>query len=155
MVDLSEASVGETDMPDPATDLAMVAATTVVAAAATSAWQTVRERTVALFRGRGRSPEDIEAQLERSAARMEGAEEVAPVRARQIERWREDFEDLLREYPAAEEDVRVVIRDVRQQLPPVREQRIQHITASGGGPAFGAQGPGSSVHVHHDGEGVR
>lgn len=148
-------------MSDPMTALAMTGATTLVAAMATSAWQTARARTVALFHRRGDSPHDIEAQLDRSAARVadadrtdgsdgtDGSDRTDGVRDGQIARWRDDLVDLLRDQPDTEHGLRLLINEIHQQLPPVQQRWVQHITAHDGGSAYGALGPGSSVNVHH------
>ncbi|MGK4585927.1 hypothetical protein [Kitasatospora sp. HPMI-4] len=138
-------------MPDvePLVSLAMTGATTVVAAMATSAWESARARTAALFHRRGDSRQDVEAQLERSAARITSAGEAAAVREGEIARWQADLVDLLRELPDTEDGLLALIRELQQQLPPVRQQWVQHVTARDGGSAYGALGPGSSVHVHH------
>jgi len=134
---------------DPAAALAMTGATTLVAAMATSAWQTVRTRTAALFRRRGDSECDVQAALDRSAARLEEADGADGVRDSQVARWREEFVDLLRQCPETEESLRSLIAEVQPQLPPTRQQWVQNVTARDGGSAFGALGPGSSVNVHY------
>lgn len=136
-------------MADPVTALAMTGATTLVASMATSAWQSARSRTAALFRRGGEDERRVETRLDRSAARVEGAAETDGVSDRQIERWRDDFEDLLRDHPEAEGELRGLIQEIQRQLPPVRQQWVQHITARDGGSAHGAQGPGSSVNIHY------
>ncbi|SEG95210.1 hypothetical protein SAMN05216223_13265 [Actinacidiphila yanglinensis] len=136
-------------MADPLTALAMTGATTLVASMATSAWQSARSRTAALFHRGGEDERLVGTRLDRSAARVEGAAETDGVRDGQIGRWRDDFEDLLRDHPEAEGELRGLIQEIQRQLPPVRQQWVQHITARDGGSAYGAQGPGSSVNVHH------
>ncbi len=134
---------------DPTTAaLAMTAATTIVGAMTTNAWETARARTVQLFQRRGRSSQETEAQLDRSAARVTRAEESDAARESQITRWREDLEDLLHDYPDAADDLQSLVREVQQQLPPVQQQWVAHITAHGG-IAAGAMGPGSGVHIHN------
>ncbi|MEV0664666.1 hypothetical protein ACIBI3_31875 [Actinomadura luteofluorescens] len=141
-------------MSDPVTALAMTGATTLVAAMATSAWQSARARTAALFHRRGDSPRDVEAQLDRSAARVTDAGGDDGTRDGQITRWRDDLEDLLRAHPDTEGGLRVLINEIHQQLPQEQQQWVQHIIARDGGSAFGALGPGSSINVHyHTGSG--
>lgn len=142
-----------------ATALAMTAATTIVTAMATSAWQATRAGVARIF-GRGDGAEagpgagaesgaaDIEVRLERSAARIANAADPDEVRQAQVVRWREDLEDLLRERPDAAAELLTLVEAVRQQLPPDRPQWVQRIEAHDGGFAVGAQGPGSSVIVH-------
>ncbi|MFF3505580.1 hypothetical protein [Streptomyces sp. NPDC003247] len=143
-------------MPSPEAALAMTAATTIVAAMATRAWEATKAGVARIFRkaGGGESgPESgagVEVRLERSAARSADAVDPAVVRQAQIVRWREDVEDLMREHPDAEADLRTLVEAIRQQLPPVQQQWITRVEARDGGFAVGAQGPGSKVIVHHD-----
>jgi hypothetical protein len=145
-------------MSDPVTALAMTGATTLVAAMATSAWESARSRAVALFGRRGDSERDTRARLDRSAARVRAAEpddSADAVRTNQIARWQDDLFDLLSDRPETEGELRALIDDIQQQFPPVQQQWIQHVTARDGGSAFGALGPDSSVNVHYhtsDGE---
>ncbi|MBC3840964.1 hypothetical protein GXW82_13870 [Streptacidiphilus sp. 4-A2] len=135
--------------PDPVIELAMTGATTLVAAMATSAWEGARARAVALFQRRGDSRHEVEAQLERSAARVEGAQEAAPASEGEIARWRNDLVDLLRERTDTQDGLRELIHEVAPLLPVVRQHWAQHVVARDGGSAFGALGPGSSVNVHY------
>lgn len=133
----------------------MVAATTIVAAMATSAWEATRAGVARVFRRAdgaesGLETGDIEVRLERSAARIADAADPDNVRQAQIVRWREDLEDLTHDHPDAEADLRTLVEAIRQQLPPVQQQWVQRIEARDGGFAVGAQGPGSSVIVHYD-----
>ncbi|WP_326770402.1 hypothetical protein OG978_42295 (plasmid) [Streptomyces sp. NBC_01591] len=142
-------------MSDPEAALAMVAATTIVAAMATSAWEVTKAGVARVFRrtdGAESGPESggIEVRLERSAARIADAADPDNVRQAQIVRWREDLEDLMHDHPDAEADLRTLVEAIRQQLPPVQQQWVQRIEARDGGVAFGAIGPGSSVIVHYD-----
>ncbi|MFE5191924.1 hypothetical protein [Streptomyces sp. NPDC056628] len=137
-------------MPDPdLTALAMTGATTVVAAMSTSAWEAVRARIAALFHQGGDSQSTVEAQLDRSAARVTSAGECAEARDGETTRWCNDLLDLLRERPEVAGDIQALIDEVQPQLPSAQQQWIQHVTARDGGMAVGAQGPGSSIHVHH------
>ncbi|MFE4335630.1 hypothetical protein ACFRQM_41460 [Streptomyces sp. NPDC056831] len=136
-------------MSDPVTALAMTGATTLVAAMATSAWQTTRTRVAALFHRRGDSQRDVEAQLDRSLARFEGAEGTEAVHDAEIRRWRDDLVDLLRDHPDAENGLRALIEEIQPRLPTARQRWVQHVVAHDGGSAYGALGPNSSVNVHH------
>ncbi|MFD7459230.1 MULTISPECIES: hypothetical protein [unclassified Streptomyces] len=142
-------------MPDPEAALAMTAATTIVAAMATSAWEATKAGVARIFgRAGGAEPGQetsagVEARLERSAARIAVAADPDEVRQAQIVRWCEDLEDLMRDHPDAEAELRTLVEAVRQQLPPVRQQWIMRVEARDGGLAVGAQGPGSRVVVHH------
>ncbi|MFC7547768.1 hypothetical protein [Plantactinospora sp. GCM10030261] len=135
-------------MPDPDMTLAMTAATTIVAAMATSIWQTTKSEIARLFRRHGAARDEIEARLERSAARVHDAAEPHVVRDAQVTRWREDIEDLLRDNPEAEDELRTLLDEISQQLPPIPQRWIQHIEARDGGFAVGAQGPGSQIILH-------
>ncbi|MFS0695189.1 hypothetical protein [Streptomyces nitrosporeus] len=141
-------------MSDPLTLLAMAGATTVVSAMATSAWEVARDRTVALFRRRDEdvtAGEDgsVRAELEASAARVRDAAEVEAARNRQVQRWQENLEDLLRRAPELSGEVTALIDEVGALLPTAQNVWQQSVHATGGGSAYGALGPGSSVHVHH------
>lgn len=135
-------------MPDPDMTLAMTAATTIVAAMATSVWETAKSGIANLFRRHGTTRHEIEDQLDSSAARVQDAAEPEAVRDAQITRWREDIEDLVRDHPHVEDELRTLVNEIRPQLPPVQQRWIQHIEARDGGLAVGAQGPGSQVVVH-------
>ncbi|MBM9506636.1 hypothetical protein [Actinacidiphila acididurans] len=125
---------------------------------ATSAWQATKAGVARIFQGAGGAgsgPESgagIEVRLERSAARIADAVDPDEVRQAQIVRWQEDFEDLIHDHPDAEAELRALVETTRQQLPPVRQQWVQHVEARDGGFAVGAQGPGSRVVVHRDRE---
>ncbi|MFF0434493.1 hypothetical protein ACFYU9_19950 [Streptomyces sp. NPDC004327] len=149
-----------------ATALAMAAATTIVTAMATSAWQATRAGVARIF-GRAAGDESgpdsgseagaragsaVEVRLERSAARIAGADDPERVRQAQIDRWRDDIEDLLLDHPDAAAELAALVEAVRRQLPPVGERWVQRVEARDGGFAVGAQGPGSSVVVHRDRE---
>lgn len=151
-------------MPDPETTLAMTAATTIVAAMTTNAWNTVKTGIARIFKRAGddesaeKSGADIVVRLEHSAKRIadaadpRNAADPDDVRQKQIVRWQEDLEDLLHDHPDAEADLRALVETVRQELPPVKQRWIMRIEARDGGFAVGAQGPGSSVIVHGDRE---
>jgi hypothetical protein len=81
----------------------MAAATTFVAAMATSAWQEIRTGIVGLFRRRGKARQSaVAAQLDSHAALAAEAED--PERARQglVTAWQLQLESLMRQDPAAE-----------------------------------------------------
>lgn len=143
-------------MPDPEAALAMTAATTIVAAVATSAWQATKAGVARIFQGASgaesgpESGASIEVRLERSAARIADAVDPDEVRQAQIVRWREDLEDLMQDHPDAEAELRTLVETIQQQLPPVQQQWNMRIEARDGGFAGGAQGPGAKFIVHHD-----
>ncbi|TDC79713.1 hypothetical protein [Streptomyces hainanensis] len=136
-------------MSDPMSVLAMAGATTIVAAMATSAWDTTRARAAALFRRRGEEePAALGAQLDGDARLV--ADDPDPDAAREdlLRPWARRLAMLLNDHPEAGEDVRLLVERAAADLPPGAQHWAQHITAHAGGTAFGAQGPGSSVHVH-------
>ncbi|MFS8477990.1 MAG: hypothetical protein FWJ93_03290 [Micromonosporaceae bacterium] len=134
-------------MSDPLATLAMTGATTLVAAMATSAWDFARSRVAALLGRHGDG--DVEARLQRSADRVSAASEPETVRREQVTRWRDDLVDVLREHPDAQDELRALIAELRTRIPQPAQQWMQQVTAHAGGSAFGALGPGSSVHVHY------
>ncbi|MFF3674652.1 hypothetical protein ACFYYS_11775 [Streptomyces sp. NPDC002120] len=136
-------------MSDPMTVLAMTGATTVVAAMATSAWEGTRERVVALFHRRGDERSTVlQAQLDGDAELVTGeSDDTDGVRNDLVRLWARRIGALLREHPETADELRALIEEV--SVPPAAQEWSQHITAHAGGSAFGAQGPGSSVHVHH------
>ncbi|MEU9163904.1 hypothetical protein AB0D29_26995 [Streptomyces sp. NPDC048424] len=136
-------------MSDPMTVLAMTGATTVVAAMATSAWEGTRERVVELFHRRGDERSTaLQAQLDGDAELVAGeSDDTDGVRDDLVRPWARRIGALLREHPEAADELRTLIEEV--SVPPAAQKWSQHITAHAGGTAFGAQGPGSSVHVHH------
>lgn len=133
--------------PDPAVTLAMTAATTIVAAMATSSWQATKTAIGNLFRRHDSAQQDVEVRLDNSAARLADAVSPDTVRVAQVTRWREDIEDFLRDHPDAEGDLWALVQEIQRDLPPPQQQWFQHIEARGG-LAVGAQGPGSNVIVH-------
>ncbi|MCM9078014.1 hypothetical protein ACFCZ1_15105 [Streptomyces sp. NPDC056224] len=135
-------------MDPEALNLVQAGGAAIVAAMVTDAWHTARTRTVQLFQRRGRNPREIEAQLDRSAARVrrEGTEAA---REGAVVRWRDDLEDLLSEYPDAADDLQALVREVEPQLPPVQQQWVQKITASAAGAT--AQGAMFGSIINHPG----
>ncbi|CAM5280389.1 hypothetical protein SAVIM338S_00128 [Streptomyces avidinii] len=136
-------------MSDPMTVLAMTGATTVVAAMATSTWEATRERVVELFHRRGdERSTTVQAQLDGDAELIAGeSEDSDGVREDLVRPWARRIGALLREHPETAEELRALIQEA--SVLPASQEWSQHITAHAGGAAFGAQGPGSSVHVHH------
>lgn len=136
-------------MADPYMTLAMTAATTIVAAMATSVWCTAKSAIANLFRRHGTAQQEIEARLDRSAERVRAAGESEGVRDAQITRWREDIEDLVRDHPPVEDELRKLVDEIQTRLPPVQQRwMIQHIEARDGGLAAGSLGLNSTVVIH-------
>jgi hypothetical protein len=137
-------------MTDPATVLAMTGATTIVAAMATSAWESTRGKVTELFRRRDEDQSAmVGAQLDGDAHLVVREEDTDGAREDLIRPWTRRLAALLREHPEAAGELRVLVDQVAAELPRTEHHWVQHITAHAGGAAFGAQGPGSSVHVHH------
>ncbi|WP_431047106.1 hypothetical protein ACQUSR_33430 [Streptomyces sp. P1-3] len=150
-------------MSDPLSLLAMTGASAIVSAMATTAWDATRSRTAALFRRRsgGENGDNgqngavipdldvIDAELDASAALVRAAVRPEIARQEQERRWQRDLERLLRAAPDAAEDLRVLTVEVRERVREARPVWNQSVTASDGGSAYGALGPGSSVHIYH------
>ncbi|MFJ6793861.1 hypothetical protein [Streptomyces sp. NPDC091268] len=139
-------------MTDPMSALVMTGATTIVAAMATSAWESARGRVVQVFRQRGDDGVGaIETQLDADARLVAEEEDADGTRQDLVRPWARRLAALLREHPQAAEELRRAVEEVAAALPRTGQQWTQNVTAHGGGTAFGAQGPGSSVHIHRDG----
>ncbi|MFI8386725.1 hypothetical protein [Streptomyces sp. NPDC085540] len=136
-------------MSDPMTVLAMTGATTLVAAMATNVWEGTRDRVVELVRRRDADrAAALRTQLDGDADLvLEEGEDADLVRDDLVRPWARRIAALLRDHPEAADDVRAMVEEAA--LPHSAQSWSQHITAHAGGAAFGAQGPGSSVHVHH------
>ncbi|MFB9607232.1 hypothetical protein ACFFTQ_30195 [Streptomyces roseofulvus] len=136
-------------MSDPMTILAMTGATTVVAAMATSVWEGTRDRVVDLFRCRDEDQGAVvRAQLDGDAELVLGeGDDADGVRDDLVRPWARRLAALLRDHPEAAEELRALVGD--DTAPREGDTWSQHVVARAGGAAFGAQGPGSSIHVHH------
>lgn len=115
-------------MPDPVTVLAMAAATTFVAAMTTSAWQDIRTGIVRLFR-RGAQAQQaaIAAQLDNHAALVAGAENPERIRQGLVPAWQLQMEALLRQDPDAEGELRALLKQARELLPPDQWAWVQTV----------------------------
>ncbi|MEU0679405.1 hypothetical protein [Streptomyces albogriseolus] len=127
--------------------LALSGATTVVAAMATDAWEAARTGTARLL-GRGEPPRqatvehqlDADAELVLSEADSPGARrELVPV-------WNRRLAAFLRENPAAADELRALLDEIRPALPQGESCWVQQVTAHGQGTAFGVQG--GDIHYH-------
>jgi hypothetical protein len=100
------------------TDLASLAANTVVAAAVTDAFEGVRDRVARLF-GRGKPDPAITRRLDVTRAELSNvtAAGAARVRATQETQWRVRFADLLDAYPAAALELAQLAAEFRAELP--------------------------------------
>ncbi|GGJ90508.1 hypothetical protein GCM10011583_22400 [Streptomyces camponoticapitis] len=136
-------------MTDPMSVLAMTGATTIVAAMATSTWESARGRVAELFRRRGEDEATaIAVQLDGDAHLVADEDDTEGVREELIRPWARRLAALLREHPEATEELRRVVEEVAAGLPRTEQHWTQNVTAHSGGTAFGTQGPGSSVHIH-------
>ena len=129
--------------------LAQFAGQTVVAAAVTDVWESVRGRFARLI-GRGDKPRTEAAERWLAQTREQltaaGSGELEQVRQAAAERWAGRFADLLDEDPAVEAALRSLVEEVVAGLPAgsvsaaghsVAAGRDVRITASGGGTAAG------------------
>ena len=100
------------------TDLASLAANTVVAAAVTDAFEGVRDRVGRLF-GRGKPDPATERRLETTRAEVSTATgaDAASVEAAQQVQWRVRFADLCETYPEVAGELEQLITALRPQLP--------------------------------------
>jgi hypothetical protein len=100
------------------TGLAALAANTVVAAAVTDAFESVRDRVARLF-GRGKADPTTERRLEATRAELATVTgtDAASVEAAQQVQWRVRFADLCETYPEAAKELEQLITALRTQLP--------------------------------------
>jgi hypothetical protein len=100
------------------TELASLAANTVVATAATDAFEGVRGRVARLF-GRGKPDPATERRLEATRVELSGrsSADAANVEAAQQIQWRVRFADLCEAYPEAAEELGQLITALRKEIP--------------------------------------
>jgi hypothetical protein len=100
------------------TELAALAANTVVTAAVTDAFESVRDRVALLF-GRGKPDPAIERRLETTRAELSTATgaDAASVKAAQQIQWRVRFADLCETHPEAAEELTRLVAELRAQIP--------------------------------------
>ncbi|MFF9763262.1 MULTISPECIES: hypothetical protein [Streptomyces] len=116
--------------PQEIQTLAMVGATTIVAAMATDAWATARDRAAELFHRR--SPDrqaDIEAQLDANAALVARAEDGERARGALIGLWQLELEGFLARHPDAAGDLSALAAEIQAVLPAAQQQWVQNNTA--------------------------
>ncbi|MEU2358948.1 hypothetical protein ABZ599_39405 [Streptomyces misionensis] len=133
---------------DQMTALAMTGATTIVAAMATSAWQTTRAATARLFSRGGHDLPAIEAQLDGDADIVAEDDDTDGARQDLVGPWRRRLTALLREHPEVEAELRALVGEARRELAPAQQNWSQHITAHQG-LAAGTMGDRSSVTIHY------
>jgi hypothetical protein len=100
------------------TALASLAANTVVAAAATDAFEAVRDRIARLF-GRGRPDPATERRLGKTRAELSAATstDAVDVEAAQRVQWRVRFADLCETYPEVVPELSRLVAELQAQLP--------------------------------------
>lgn len=130
--------------------LAAAGGTALVGAMATDAWESARSGVARLLgRDDQRQSEVIKAQLDEDAALVRGAgEDGDQVRGELAPVWGRRLAALLQDNPGAADELRILVKGVRSQVPPQQQAWIQHVTATLGGTAFGQQGPGGQ-HIHY------
>jgi hypothetical protein len=133
--------------------LAAAGGAALVGAAATDAWGMARTGFGRLLRRRSADAEPLtERRLDALAEQVQEAEpeDRDAVRQRLLPAWETRLADLIEEDPAVADEVAALSAQVRARLPVSAQQWVQNITAHQGGIALGAQGTGSSVHVHYN-----
>lgn len=100
------------------TDLASLAANTVVAAAVTDTFEGVRDRVARLF-GRGKPDPAAERRLDMTRVELSNVTgvEVERVRAVQQNQWQVRFADLLDAYPDAVDELTRLAMELQAKLP--------------------------------------
>jgi hypothetical protein len=142
---------GDAMLPEILASLAATAATAVVAAMGTDAWESARSRVARLLgRNDRQRVKFIEAQLDEDATLVHDADERDKVRAELAPLWGRRLAGLLQANPDAAEELQGLIKQVRTELPPTqREWLQQYIRVTGGGTVFAQQGSGGQ-HIHYD-----
>jgi hypothetical protein len=100
------------------TDLASLAANTVVAAAVTDTFEGVRDRVARLF-GRGKPDPAAKRRLDMTRVELSNVSgaDVERVRAVQQNQWQVRFADLLDAHPAAAEELAQLATEIQAELP--------------------------------------
>ncbi|PGH47183.1 hypothetical protein [Streptomyces sp. Ru87] len=131
-------------MSDPTTQLALSAASALVAHMATEAWEASRNAFVRLFQRReGDAGAVLVAQLERGASQVERAQDRELARTRLVGSWQLELTDLLAEHPELADELRQLLAEID----PSEETRAWHQTnvAREQGTVYAAQG-GNVIH---------
>lgn len=132
--------------------LAALAGNTVVAAAATDAWEAAG-RGFARLLGRGDPKQEqlAEQRLAETREQLTGAEgaDLEQARAALAQRWAGRLVDLLEEYPDAEADLRALVQQVQAALPAGMVSAADHAVAAGGNVNITASGGGIAAGVIH------
>ena len=132
--------------------LASLAGNTVVAAAATDAWEAARHKFARLL-GRGNPKQErlAEQRLEETRQQLTGAEgaDLEQTRSLQAERWAGRLADLLEEDPDVETDLRALVEEIRAVLPAGVVSAADHAVAAGRDVTISASGGGIAAGVIH------
>ena len=126
-------------------------AATLVAAAATDAWQQARKGFARLL---GRGDQGRERATERrldalAAAVQQASPEGRAEVCRQLQAaWQVRLGDLIEDDPNIAPSLQDLIERVRTELPIRQQAWVQNVTASGQGSAYGVMGHGGSIHIH-------
>lgn len=125
----------------------MTAATTIVAAMATSTWQAVRTGLPRLFGRAGAGREAaVAVGLDDDALTVAGAEDPGRAREALAAAWRLRLERLLRDHPEVADDLRRLVAEAAAALPDDGRSWVQTNVARDGGRVFAAQGGNVVVH---------
>jgi hypothetical protein len=134
-------------MPDELTVLAMTGATTIVAAMATSAWQSARSGVQRLFRHGGKQVQAaVSSELDGHAALVARAEDSELARRGLAAAWQVRLADLLRQHPETTQELRLLVDRIGAELPRAEQAWVQTNIARDGGRIFAAQGGDVIVH---------
>ena len=132
--------------------LAQFAGQTVAAAAVTDVWESARHK-VARLLGRGDQGKTEVAQqwLDETHQKLTAAQgaDLEPARAAAVRRWEDRFADLLDEDPGVEAELRVLVEEIRAQLPAGTVSAVDHAVAAGGNVTVTAQDQGVAAGVIH------
>jgi hypothetical protein len=132
--------------------LAALAGNTVVAAAATDAWEAARHQFARLL-GRG-DPDRTrlaEGRLDQTRRQLQGVtgQELERAQAELGRVWQVRLEDLLEEDPGIEADLRAVVREIRDALPAGVVPAADHGVAAGRDVTIRADRGGVAAGVIH------
>jgi hypothetical protein len=128
--------------------LATSGATAVVAAMATDAWDSARAGVIRIFRRDDGEPHpNTEAQLDADQMLVaEAGDGADDTRQDLVPAWRRRLQNLLKDHPEKEGELRTLVADLENSLGPDQRRWVQNITAHDHGVAFGAQH--GDVHFH-------
>ncbi|MEV0117420.1 hypothetical protein AB0H77_29995 [Streptomyces sp. NPDC050844] len=133
-------------------ELVMAGGTAVVGAMATDSWVLARTRVAELFRRRGgeERQQAIEGQLDSNARLVAEADDSDQVRQTLLPLWQLELRSLLQRDPAAAEELRALIDEVRPAAH-VEPKWVQDVVVRDNAKAFVVQG-GNIVNHHHSAE---